>query len=51
MAHDLRDHNFVTQGFGHEAPRELAKHEIATHLKVGPMIIACGHMEAGAKGK
>jgi hypothetical protein len=51
VAPDLRDHNFMTQRFEHEAPRELAKREIAMRLKVEPTIAAHGHMEGGAKRK
>jgi hypothetical protein len=47
VAPDPRNHDFTTERFEHGARREFAKLEIVTHLRVGPTIIARGHMEAG----
>jgi hypothetical protein len=53
VSSNLRNHDFTTRRLERRARRELAKNEIVTHMRVGPMTTAHGCMECGAakKGK
>jgi hypothetical protein len=48
---DMRNHDFMSQGFQHGARRKFPKREITKRPRVGPMVTAQGHMERGSRRK